>query len=52
MRVAVHVDLEVGKEAFCIERGHAAHPGGRNRLAINVVGDVARCEYARNFRLG
>src|SRR5262245_60080743 len=29
-----------------VERCHAARAGRRDRLAVDVVGDVARCEYA------
>src|SRR5262245_50166130 len=34
------------EEAFGLERGHAALPGGGDRLAIDVVGDVARGKHA------
>ena len=29
------------QEALGLERRHAAKPGGRDRLAVNLVGDVA-----------
>src|SRR5258707_681660 len=41
-----------GEEAFGLERSHAALAGGCHRLAIDVVGDVARGEYARYGRRG
>src|SRR3546814_3170480 len=34
------------KKALGIERGHAAKPGRRDRLTIDLIGDVARGEYA------
>src|SRR5215472_8349558 len=34
------------EEAFGLERGHAALPGGGDRLAIDVVGDVAGGKHA------
>ena len=36
--------VEAGEMALGIERGHAAEPGGGHRLAIDVVGHVARGE--------
>ena len=50
--VAVGFDLEACDEALRIERGHAAHTGRGDRLAIDVVGHIARGEDARHFGLG
>jgi len=37
--------------ALGVDRGHAARAGGRDRLAVAVVGDVARGEDAGHARL-
>ena len=41
-----------GEEAFGFERCHAALAGGGHRLAIDVVGDIAGREHARNRGCG
>ena len=35
-----------GEESLGFQRGHAAHAGGGDRLAVDVVGDVAGGEDA------
>src|ERR1041384_2972887 len=44
-------DWLVGEEAFGVDGGHAAGAGGGDRLTVDVVGDVAAGEHARDLRL-
>ena len=43
-------ELSVSEEFFGIKSGHAAHSCRRHRLAVNLVGHIARREYAWNRR--
>src|SRR5215831_13113780 len=45
-------DIETGEIFLGIERGHAAKSRCRDRLAINIVGNVARSEHAGHRCLG
>ena len=46
-----HVGL-LGKPALGLDRRHAAETGRGHRLAVDVVGDIARREYAGHARRG
>src|SRR3712207_5554636 len=42
------LELGLGEELLGVERGHAAGAGGGDRLAVDLVHDVATGEHARD----